>query len=62
MLVGFLGRSLRGTKVILQTTTFRAFLVVAAGLFFILLAAGLYLEQTRAMTAFASYYWSLLGQ
>ncbi len=62
MLFWFMVRSLRGTKVILQTTTFRAFLVVAAGLFFILLAAGLYMEQTRAMTAFASYYWSLLGQ
>ncbi len=61
MLFWFLVRVLRGTKVILQTTTIRAFLVVAAGLFFILLAAGLYLEQTRVITAYASYYWSLLG-
>lgn len=62
ILFWFFVRVLRGTRVILQITFFRALLVLAAGLFFVALAIGIYLEQTRALTAFASYYWSLLGQ
>ena len=57
----FFLRALRGTRVILQITAFRAVLLLAAGAMIIALALGLYLEQSRAMLAYASYYWSLLG-
>lgn len=58
----FIFRAMRGTRVILQTTPLRVLLLLLGSLFTVLLILGLYLEKSRAIMAYASYYWSLLGR
>lgn len=60
MILWFLLRSVRGAKVIMQVSAGKAILLQLAGLALVLLVIGLYLEQSRALLAYAAYYWSLL--
>jgi|GEM_PF-562511 len=67
--VGYLGlilawcfiRSLRGIKVLLQMSTIRAFLMQAAIFLVVIGIVLFYMEQTRAIFAYAAYYRGLLG-
>ncbi|HOT96030.1 MAG TPA: hypothetical protein PLG50_00300 [bacterium] len=61
ILVWFFLRALRGTRVILQISFLKTLLVVIAAAGIIALVIGLYLEQSRAMLAYAAYYRALLG-
>ena len=62
ILLWFFFRAWRGTKVILQINLFHALLIMLTGIAIIALSLGLYLEHSRALTAYFSYYWSLMGQ
>ena len=62
IIIWFVFRALRGTRVILQTTPLRVMLLLLGVLFTVLLILGLYMEKSRAIMAYASYYWSLLGR
>jgi hypothetical protein len=57
----FILRSVRGAKVIMQVSAGKAILLQLAGLALVFFVIGLYLEQSRALLAYAAYYWSLLG-
>jgi hypothetical protein len=62
ILIWFFLRAWRGSKVALQITLFQALLVLIASSAIIAVVIGLYLEQSRAMVAYANYYWSLFGR
>ncbi len=57
----YLLRAIRGAKVIMQVSAGKALLLQLAGMALVFIMIALYLEQSRALFAYANYYWSLLG-
>lgn len=59
--IWFFFRSVRGMRVILQVSTFRAFLLQILFAAIIIFVLGSYFEQTHKVIAYADYYRGLLG-
>jgi hypothetical protein len=61
LLLWFVVRTFRGTKVILQLTVWKTIVLYFGTLLAVLFTIGIYLENSRAIMAFAQYYRHLIG-